>query len=85
MHNSAIFCSNEYNFEKESGNFVKYATFTSTIDKGLQKDILNSYSHYYFFPYSVGIETVHTFIHSRCSLKNHTRPQTKMGKFYQKP
>ena len=73
--------------KKKSGNFVKYANFTSTIDKGLQKDtcILNSNSHYYFFSYSFGIETAHTFIHSRCSLENHTRFQTKMGKFYQKP
>ena len=30
--------------------------------------------------YSCGIETVNTFIHSRSSLENHTRFQTKMGK-----
>ena len=62
--------------KKKSGNFVWYATFTSTIDKVLQKDILNSNSHYYFFSDLFGIETAHTFIHSRCSLENHTRFQT---------
>ena len=35
-----------------------------------------------FLSYSVGIETINTFIHSRSSLKNHTRFQTKMGKVY---
>ena len=33
-----------------------------------------------FLPYSFGIETTNTFIHSRNSLKNHTRFQTKMDK-----
>ena len=32
--------------------------------------------------YSCGIETINTFIHSRSSLKTHTRFQTKMGKVY---
>ena len=32
--------------------------------------------------YSFGIETVNTFIHSRNSLENHTRFQTKMSKVY---
>ena len=36
----------------------------------------------HFFPYSFGIETINTFIHSRNSLENHTRFQTKMGKVY---
>ena len=35
-----------------------------------------------FRSYSFGIETVNTFIHSRSSLENHTRFQTKMGKVY---
>ena len=35
-----------------------------------------------FFSYSFGIETLNTFIHSRSSLKNHTRFRTKMGKMY---
>ena len=35
-----------------------------------------------FLSYSFGIETINTFIHSRSSLKNHTRFQTKMGKVY---
>ena len=35
-----------------------------------------------FLSYSFGIETVNTFIHSRSSLENHTRFQTKMGKVY---
>ena len=33
-----------------------------------------------FLFYSFGIETINTFIHSRSSLKNYTRFQTKMGK-----
>ena len=32
--------------------------------------------------YSFGIEAINTFIHSRSSLENHTRFQTKMGKVY---
>ena len=35
-----------------------------------------------FLSYSFGIETIKTFIHSRNSLENHTRFQTKMGKVY---
>ena len=35
-----------------------------------------------FLSYSFGIETINTFIHSRSSLENHTRFQTKMGKVY---
>ena len=31
--------------------------------------------------YSLVIETINTFIHSRSSFENHTRFQTKMGKF----
>ena len=34
------------------------------------------------FSYSFGIETINKFIHSRSSLENHTRFQTKMGKIY---
>ena len=33
-----------------------------------------------FLFYSFGIETINTFIHSRSSLENYTRFQTKMGK-----
>ena len=33
-----------------------------------------------FLSYSFGIETINTFIHSRSSLENQTRFQTKMGK-----
>ena len=52
--------------KKKSGNFVKYATFTSTIDKGLQKDtcILNSNSHYYFFSYSLIWNWNGTYVHT---------------------
>ena len=35
-----------------------------------------------FLSYSFGIKTINTFIHSRSSLENHTRFQTKMGKVY---
>ena len=35
-----------------------------------------------FLSGSFGIETINTFIHSRSSLKNHTRFQTKMSKVY---
>ena len=35
-----------------------------------------------FLSYSLGIETINTFIHSRSSPENHTRLQTKMGKVY---
>ena len=37
---------------------------------------------FFFLSYSPGIETINTFIHSRSSLKNHTRFQTKIGKVY---
>ena len=36
----------------------------------------------FLLSYSFGIETINTFIHSRSSLENHTRFQTKMGKVY---
>ena len=35
-----------------------------------------------FLSYSLGTETINTFIRSRSSLENHTRFQTKMGKVY---
>ena len=35
-----------------------------------------------FLSNSFGIETINTFTHSRSSLENHTRFQTKMGKKY---
>ena len=35
-----------------------------------------------FLSYSFAIETMNTFIHSRNSLKNYIRFQTKMGKVY---
>ena len=35
-----------------------------------------------FLSYSFGTETINTFVHSRSSLENHTRFQTKMGKVY---
>ena len=35
-----------------------------------------------FLSYSFEIETINTFIHSRSSLKNHTRFQTKIDKVY---
>ena len=35
---------------------------------------------FFFLSYSFGIETIKTFIHSRSSLKNQTRFQTKVGK-----
>ena len=37
---------------------------------------------YFSFSYSLGIETINTFIHSHSSLENHTRFQTKMSKVY---
>ena len=40
-----------------------------------------SNSYISLLSYSLGIETITTFIHSRSSLKNYTRFQTKMGKF----
>ena len=37
----------------------------------------------FLFPsYSFWIDTINTFIHSRSSLENHTRFETKMGKVY---
>ena len=36
----------------------------------------------FLLSYSFGIETINTFIHSRCSLENHTQFQTKTGKVY---
>ena len=35
-----------------------------------------------FLSFSLGIETITTFIRSRSSLENHTQFQTKMGKVY---
>ena len=35
-----------------------------------------------FLSHSFGIETINTFIHSRSSLENHTRFQTKIGKVF---
>ena len=49
----------------------------------IEKEILQMNSHIFVsYSYSFGIETIKTFIHSRSSLKNHTRFQTKMGKVY---
>ena len=45
-----------------------------------QKGFLNRI--FLFLFYTFGIETINTFIHSRSSLENHVRPQTKMGKVY---
>ena len=36
----------------------------------------------FFLSLSVKIETINTFVHSRSSLENHTRFQTKMSKVY---
>ena len=44
------------------------------------KPISNSHISLSFLP--IWIETINTFIHSRSSLVNHTRFQTKMGKVY---
>ena len=48
------------------------------------KKFFKSISNWYIFflSYSFGIEMIKTFIHSRSSLKNHIRFQTKMGKEY---
>ena len=35
-----------------------------------------------FLSHSFGVETMNTFVHSRSSLKNHTKFQTKMGNVY---
>ena len=40
------------------------------------------FASFSFYFHSFGIETINTFIHSRKSLENHTRVQTKMGKVY---
>ena len=40
------------------------------------------FADFFFFPYSFGIETINTFIHSRSSLEVHTQFQTKMGKVF---
>ena len=37
---------------------------------------------FFFLSCSFGIETINTFVHSRSSVKNHTRFQTKMGEVY---
>ena len=37
---------------------------------------------FFFLSDWFGIQTIKTFVHSRSSLKNHTRFQTKMGKVY---
>ena len=48
----------------------------------------NNYSNLFririflFLSSSFGVETISTFIHSRSSLENHIRFQTKMGKVY---
>ena len=49
-----------------------------------QNNSSNSFliSIFFFLSYSFGIQTIKTFVHSRSSLKNHTRFQTKMGKVY---
>ena len=36
----------------------------------------------FYSSYSLVIETINTFIHSRSSLENYTRFQTKTGKVY---
>ena len=48
------------------------------------KNSLNSFRMriFLFLSYSLGIETINTFINSPISLENHTRFQTKMGKVY---
>ena len=38
------------------------------------------FAYFSFFPYSFGMETINTFIHSRSFLENHTRFQTKWAK-----
>ena len=53
------------------------------LDKSAIKKLFKSISNppiSFSFVYSFGIETITTFIHSRSSLENHTRFQTKMGK-----
>ena len=47
--------------------------------EGKQK---NSSISFEFISHSFGIETINMFIHSRSSLENHIRFQTKMGKVY---
>ena len=49
-----------------------------------QKNSSNSFQIciFLFLSYSLGIETINTFIHSHSSLENHTRFQTKMSKVY---
>ena len=49
-----------------------------------KKDFLKSIriGIFLFLSYSFGTETINTFVHSRISLENHTRFQTKMGKVY---
>ena len=49
-----------------------------------QKNSSNSFRIciFLFLSYSLRIETINTFIHSRSSIENHTRFQTKMSKVY---
>ena len=47
-----------------------------------QKRFLKFPFEFEYSSYSFGIETINTFIHSRSSLENHTRFQTKMGSLY---
>ena len=49
-----------------------------------QKDFFKSIRIHvlFFLSWSSGIETAYTFIHSRSSVENHTRFQTRMGKVY---
>ena len=52
--------------------------------RGHKKDFLISFRirRFLFLSYTFGIKTINLFIHSRSSLENHTRYQTKMGKVY---
>ena len=55
------------------------------LDKSANKKLFKSISNLHIslsFVYSFGIETMNKSRHSRSSLENHTRFQTKMGKVY---
>ena len=55
---------------------------TSKIHTRFQTWPLGRNCVFLFLSSSFGIETINTFIHSRSSLENYTRLQTKMGKVY---
>ena len=50
--------------------------------KGFLQSISNSHYIFLFLSYSFGIEAIKKFFHTRSSLENYTRFETKMSKIY---